>query len=236
MIRIAIIEDEEIHAKRLHNFCQQYAQESGEKIQAALFENGISFLEMYPGNFDAVFMDIAMPHMDGMECAQRLRKLDETVPLIFVTNMAQYAIKGYEVAAMDFMVKPIEYDEFALKMEKIQYILVHRGGAVVSVRQKNQTRMLKIQDITYVEIFNHDLLFHTRAEVLGTYGKLSSLEDDARFSGFVRCSQSHFVNCSYISAIGRESLLVNGEQIPIARRKKKACMEKIAAVLGRSGV
>lgn len=236
MIRIAIIEDEEIHAKRLHNFCQQYAQESGEEIQAALFENGISFLEMYPGNFDAVFMDIAMPHMDGMECARRLRKLDETVPLIFVTSMAQYAIKGYEVAAMDFMVKPIEYDEFALKMEKIQYILVHRGSAVISVGQKNQTRVLRIQDITYVEIFNHDLLFHTRTEVLETYGKLSSLEDDARFSGFVRCSQSHFVNCSYISAFGRESLTINGEQIPIARRKKKACMEKIAAVLGRSGV
>ena len=174
-----------------------------------------------------------MPHIDGMECARRLRKIDGDTPLVFVTSMAQYAIRGYEVNAMDFMVKPVTYDEFTLKMDKIIRYLTRYGGSVVTVKLKDEVRVLNVRDSAYIEVYNHDLKYHTRTETLETPGKLSALEEDPAYAHFVRCSQSYLVNCAFITAIGQESLTVDGSAIPIARRKRKECMEKIAQVLGR---
>ena len=233
MYRIAIVEDDPAYAEQLMGYCQRYAQERAAPMQAICFSDGLAFLDDFRGEMDAVFMDIAMPHMDGMECARRLRKIDGDTPLVFVTSMAQYAIRGYEVNAMDFMVKPVTYDEFTLKMDKIIRYLVRYGGNVVTVKLKDEVRVLNVRDITYIEVYNHCLKYHTRTETQETLGKLSALEEDPAYAHFVRCSQSYLVNCAFITAISQETLIVDGNVIPIARRKRKECMEKIAQVLGR---
>ena len=236
MLRVAIVEDEADHAKRLMKYLESYAAQAGLEAHAEWFPDALSFLEKYRGGYEAVFLDIAMPHMDGMECARRLRELDENVALLFVTSMAHYAIRGYEVNAMDFLVKPVEYDEFAMKMERLCRYLQRRQPTGVAVKQKDRVRVLNVQDIVYIEIYNHELVYHTRTEALTTYGKLSTLEEDGRFSSFIRCSQSYLVNCAWVTAVGQEALtVVTGAEIPIARRKRKECMEKIAVVLGRNG-
>ena len=235
MYRIVIVEDDSAYMEQMKEYCQRYAQERGVPLQTLCFRDGMEFLDEFRGGMDAVFMDIAMPHMDGMECARRLRRIDGDTPLVFVTSMAQYAIRGYEVNAMDFMVKPVTYDEFTLKMDKIIRYLKRYGGNAVTVKQKDEVRVLNVRDITFIEVYNHCLQYHTRAETLETPGKLSALEEDPAYAHFVRCSQSYLVNCAFITAIGQETLTVNGSAIPIARRKRKECMEKIAQVLGRGG-
>ncbi len=235
MYRIAIVEDDSAYTEQMKEYCQKYAQERGTPLQTLCFCDGMEFLDAFQGGIDAVFMDIAMPHMNGMDCARRLRKIDDATPLIFVTSMAQYAIRGYEVNAMDFIVKPINYDEFTVKMDKIIRYLRRYGGTVVTVKTKDEVRVLNVRDVTYIEVYNHNLKIHTRTETLETIGKLSALEEDPAFSHFVRCSQSYLVNCAYISAIGQETMTVDGNAIPIARRKRKECMERIAQVLGRGG-
>ena len=77
--------------------------------------NGMNFLDDYKGDCDLIFMDIAMPHMDGLETAAALRKRGDNTCLIFITSMAQYALKGYEVNAFDFLVKPLAYELFCIK-------------------------------------------------------------------------------------------------------------------------
>lgn len=233
MYQIAIVEDDEAYAAQLTEYCRRYARERDVPLQTHHYADGLQFLDAFRGGMDAVFMDIAMPHLDGMECARRLRQLDDATPLIFVTSMAQYAIRGYEVNAMDFIVKPVEYEEFTVKMDKVLRYLKRYGGHMITVKRKDEVRVLNARDVTYIEIYNHSLKFHTRGETQETLGKLSALEEDPAFAHFVRCSQSYLVNCAYITAIGQEMLTVDGQSIPIARRKRRECMEKIAQALGR---
>ena len=119
MVKIAIVEDEKESFQRLKELIGRYEREKNEKIETRWFTEGLTFIDEYNvGEYDCVFMDIDMPHINGMETAKELRKLDSVVPLIFVSIMVQYAIEGYSVDAMDFLVKPIQYLTFSMKLEK----------------------------------------------------------------------------------------------------------------------
>ncbi|MBR1813100.1 MAG: response regulator transcription factor [Lachnospiraceae bacterium] len=123
MIRIAVVEDEKEYSDQLFSYLERFRKETHQAVSAELFCDGMSFLDEYKGDFDIVFMDIAMPHMNGLEAAKKLRQVDGIVCLIFITTLAQYAIRGYEVDALDFLVKPVTYELFRLKLEKALFYL-----------------------------------------------------------------------------------------------------------------
>ena len=117
MYRIALVEDELDAADALAAFLDRYAQERGLDFALARFTNAMDF-ELTKESFDLVFMDIQMPGINGMEAAHLLRTYDEVTPIVFVTNLAQYAVRGYEVDALDFIVKPVTYFNFRMRMDK----------------------------------------------------------------------------------------------------------------------
>ena len=232
MLRIAIVEDEDAQAKALVSLVSSYAKEHDLPLKTQVFCNGFDFLEGYEGNFDLILMDIGMPHMDGMTCAHKLREMDESVLLLFVTSMAQYAIGGYEVGAFDFLVKPISYPFFSQKLSRALRQLQKRKEATYPLHLPERTLILEISQITYVEVYDHTLLFHTPQETYETYGKLSSLEMDERFKSFAKIGKSQLVNCQYITAIEDTTVTVAGTVLPLARRRKKECLEKMASSMG----
>lgn len=232
MLRIAIVEDESGFAQTLVRYCERYGNEKNEEISTICYDNPNVFLQKYRGEIDVVLMDILMPQMNGMECARRLRKRDENVILCFVTNMAQYAIQGYEVGAVDFIIKPVSYDEFFMKLNRITRILKKQASATILISSRNEIKKVDLRDISFVEVYNHSLIYHTSEGDYEAYGKLSSLEEDERFRCFIRVSPSHLVNCAVISSVQDDSLIVNDVHIPISRRRRKECLEKMAAILG----
>lgn len=232
MPRIAIVEDENRCAQTLVKFCEKYESSQNEKITTVCYENPTVFLQNYKGEFDIILMDIIMPQMNGMECARQLRKIDENVILCFVTNMAKYAIHGYEVGAVDFIIKPVSYDEFSMKLNRILRILKKQAPTTILINNRNETKNIDLRDIYFIEVYNHSLVYHTSSGDYEAYGKLSSLEADERFRNFIRVSQSHLVNCRMITSIHDNSLTVRDINVPISRRRRKECLEKIAAILG----
>ncbi len=232
MLKIAIVEDEAEATQRIVQYCKMYASEKSMEISVSAYANPVDFLEKYRGEYDVVFMDIMMPLMDGMECAKYLREKDENVLLCFVTSMAQYAIHGYEVGAFDFILKPVGYAEFYMKLDRMLRILGRRMEATVLINSKNAVNNVAVRDLTYVEVYNHMLIYHTRAGQYEAYGRLSDLEADGRFRRFLRVTPSHLVNCDHISSLTEDSMIVNGIRLPVSRRRRKECLEKMAALLG----
>ena len=117
-MKIAIVEDTKIHVKQLESHLDRYQQEEGETFEVFTFSDGLKFLDSIKQGYDIIFMDINMPYIDGMETAKRLREIDRYACLIFITELSQYAISGYEVAAFDFVVKPVSYEMFRPKSSK----------------------------------------------------------------------------------------------------------------------
>lgn len=128
LFRIAIVEDEKKDSDLLENYIARYFSEeaSENRYQVTVFNNAGVFVEHYRADFDLILLDIQMPGMNGMDAAAALRKKDSSVLLVFVTNMAQYAVKGYDVNAAGFILKPVSYYDFLLRIRKCIGILQTR--------------------------------------------------------------------------------------------------------------
>ena len=118
MVRIGLVDDDSEHLKLMREFLGRYEREEKVGFSIEEYRDGLSFVEDYDGTLDVVFLDIEMPHIDGMTAAKKIRERDQTLGIVFVTNMAQFAIHGYEVNAIDFIVKPVSYYVFADKLKK----------------------------------------------------------------------------------------------------------------------
>ena len=144
MIKIAIVEDTPAEAQTLSDSVAAFFKKEGAAFECTVYGDAMSFLTGYKSVYDMVFMDIELPLLDGMTAAEKLRKFDKKILLIFVTNMAQFAVKGYAVDAFDYIVKPVRYQNFEMKMKKalariraeMDAIVVAKPGGMIRVRTR----------------------------------------------------------------------------------------------------
>ena len=163
-----------------------------------------------------------MPMLNGMDAARLLREKDEKVILIFVTTMRQYAIQGYEVAASDFIVKPVAYPEFALKFTKVLARLEHVMPPDVLIRTDTSFVRLSPRDVRYVEVKGHHCVYHTASGEYRQYQTMKSAESALAGQGFVRCNSFLLVNLTHVDRIDGMNVIVGGEPLQISHPKRKA--------------
>lgn len=99
MLRVALLDDNTDDITLLQNYLRRYQEKNQIRMQVTSYVSSLEFMEEYDASYDVIFLDVEMPGMDGMQVAREIRKKDETAGIIFITNMAQYAIRGYEVNA-----------------------------------------------------------------------------------------------------------------------------------------
>lgn len=227
MINVAIVEDEKKSAELLARYISDYVHSSGEELRVTAFGNAVDFLSNYRAEFDIVFMDIEMPGMDGMTASRKLRETDPVTVIVFVTNMAQFAVKGYEVGALDYIVKPLSYYDFRLKLQRaVNFVRSHDDKILNIVKSGGYVRV-RIRDIMYVEVMGHKVAYHLNDAVIGEYRSLSSLEEVLRGSHFIRCNNYCLVNPVHITYVHGLTIRVGGEELTISHPKKKAFMQSL---------
>ena len=169
-------------------------------------------------------MDIEMPNMDGLSAARRMREIDSNVALVFVTNLARYAINGYEVSALDYILKPLDYDAFYLKMQKVlrycQTQQQRRQQSVVIPTADGNTH-LPLSELLYVEVVSHTLIYHTLSHDYETYGTLKNVEKELSPHGFFRCNSCYLVNLQYIRRIDGYTVYVGKTPLAISHPRRK---------------
>lgn len=226
------MEDETEEAETMRSYFARYAQESGTTFTVTHFKSAEAFLSRYRPVYDLVLMDICLPKASGMDAAAQLRRVDQSVPLIFVTNMAQFAVKGYEVDAFDFVVKPVTYANFALKLRRLLDRLSARREAEVLVTLSDHMIRLSASQIKYIEISGHRMVYHTTGGEVNAYGNLKETEAALDPAIFARCNSCYLVNLNYVQAIQGHTVLVDGESLQISRPRRRAFIQALNDYLG----
>lgn len=234
MLNIAIIEDDADFAAALKDDLTRIAKESGKVFNIYLFSNIENFLLPRSYGFEIVFFDIELPGMNGMTGAKKFRETDMDAVIIFITSLANYAINGYEVGALDYMVKPISYNNLALKVKKAIKKIENKNGKLLVFHSKSGIIKLNSNEVLYMEIMSHTLSIHTDdGSCIETTGNLSVFEKELEGYFFSRCNSCYLINMRAVSRIaGMTVYLENGEELAISRRKKKDFLSDFTKYVG----
>ena len=226
-VKIAIVDDDLQCVRILKDHLARYCTEMGFEAKISEYGNGRSFLDAKQ-RFDIIFLDIDMPVLDGLDAARRLREKDESAVIIFVTSLAQYAIKGYAVNALDFIVKPVSYSAFLFTMKRAQKAVSSRKSANLVIETRDGLVRRNSEELLYVEVQGHNLTYHFGDSTVAARGKLSSVEDKLGSCGFLRCNNCYLVNPRYIKAIKGYEVHIGKDVLVISHPRKKQFMEDLS--------
>ena len=234
MVSIAIVEDGDKEAAALPRCVERYEKENCARFSYVRFSDAMSFLE-YREAVDIVFMDIMLPNISGIEAARQLRKFNDTTIIIFVTNMAQFAIQSYEVDAFDYVLKPVTYERVTKKLDKALAMISAHTDKVLVISQPNGFAQIPSESVYYIEVRGHKLSYHTDKGKLTEHGSLGELENTLRDMNFLRCNSCYLVNPKYISSVtGMMVKMVNGDELKISQPKRKSFIDSLTRWMRQS--
>lgn len=221
--RIGIVEDTTRDQQKLTEHLTRYEKENNEgPFEVKAFSSGQSFLKDFtPFSFDILFLDIQLGDYNGIDLAKEIRKTDNQVIIIFETELEKYAIKGYEVNALDFMLKPIHYSSLSLRLDKTIRLLAMNNNDTLVVPTNCGFTKIKVDDLLYVEVTGHKLFFHTKDSTIQVKGTMSQTVKKLEKYQFLQCNNCYLVNPSKITCIEKYDCILGDIVLQISHPKKK---------------
>lgn len=232
MYHIAIVEDEAEFSAQLQEYVKQYQKENDVPIKVSVFSDGAEILEDYEPLYDIILLDIEMPKVNGMDAAEQIRQMDAGVVLMFITNMATYAIRGYEVGALDFVMKPINYYTFSMKFTRAIKRARQKEERQILLSLPDGVKRLSIQQIHYVEVQNRMLHYYTDEGEFVLRGTMASVEEMLTPYPFVKCNHWYMVNLMHVSEVRKNTAVVAGHELEISRRNRTAFLKALTDYVG----
>ena len=227
LTRIAIAEDDRQYREQIRQYLRRYERENDCAFSITEFEDGDAVVEHYTADYDILLLDIELPLLSGMQAAEESRRRDADVVIIFITNSPQYAIQGYRVSALDYLVKPVSYPALA---ESIRRALLQRDRSrdrFLVLNERSGRQRIRIRGIRYVEVRDHDLTYHTVDGDLQVRGTFREAEEMLTRSGFFRCNKGILVNLAYVDGVDGQDIRLGREIIRLGNTKKRAFMDAL---------
>ena len=235
MIRIAIVEDDERNRVVLLEHLRRYEAEHGVAFDVATFADGRDILARFRPVYDIVLLDIEMEHVDGMTTARRIREVDRDVVLVFITNAPQYAIGGYQVAALSYLLKPVPYASLSAELDRCLAQVARRDHGHLMLADGTEQHRVNIVDIVYVESVKHRLTVHTTEREYSLVGSLSSMEEQLEGKDFFRSNNCYLVNLRHVTGVQQTScVMMGGDDLQVSRPRRKAFLAALSDYVGES--
>lgn len=228
-MRIAICEDEKIYADKVSEKCKAFFLNQGEKAEIQWFTDGAPFLKtLREGrSYDLILLDLQLEHSDGMEIAEKIRKKDETVPLIFVTGMESRAAEGYGVEALDYVVKT----QLDLRLEKAlgRFWKKWQEHSLIFETSNGETVILAFSEILWIESEGRGVkIVTTSREYHNASLPIGKVTEKLPQESFVEIHKSVYVRIEAIKRIGQDAVVMcNDAALPLSRRKRKEVMGRV---------
>lgn len=232
MIKIAIVEDDAAYALQLQEYLHQYEKEFGEIFEITAYTDGDEIVHRYKSQYDIILMDIEMKLMDGMSAAEEIRKVDTEVVIIFITNIPQYAIRGYAVDALDYVLKPVDYFAFSQRLNRAIARMRKREKKTIMIHVKGGMVRIEVSNIYYVESYGHTLNFHTTSGIHESVGTMREMEKQLVPEGFFRGNNGYLINLEHVESIQDGYAILKKEQLLLSRGRRKEFIEALTRYWG----
>ena len=224
-MRIAICEDNLDHAKILSEYINRWAAHKGVKVLLVHYESAEMFLFSWSkdNTFDLAFLDIELKHTNGLELAQSIRKQDQGMLLVFTTGLQNYVLRGYEVQAFRYMLKPIKEKECCKTLNNAFLAIQNQKADTFVIIQETQSIRLLKREIYYFEMDNHYVKVHTTKGMYRYKENLSNVGSMLGEPRFCRCHRSFIVNLEHVATINQTKVEIdNGDILPVSRSRWQA--------------
>lgn len=232
MIRTAIVEDQQKTSDTIKSFLEKFGEANQQKFEIKQFYDGVDIVNDYGAGFELVFMDIQMAKMNGMDAAKEIRKIDSEVMIIFITNLPQFAVQGYEVDATGFLIKPVKYDIFCQQMDKVMRRVAVKQKEYMALNVNGGMRRVDLSELIYIESDGHYLVFHMMSEDITILSSMKEMEKQLSDKGFFRCNSGYLINLKYVESVDKNTAIVGGVELQISRAKKKKFLESLTEYIG----
>ena len=236
MPRIAVVDDQPDMRQQLCSMIDQYSRENNCMLEVTAFSDGAQVITNYCKGFDIIFLDVEMKHLDGMETARRIRERDGGVLIVFITNMAQYAIRGYAVGALDYVLKPVPYFAFSQQLQKAVEKVSRHARHYLAVPVEGGLRRLDTVQIYYLESEGHRVHFYTEDGEFTAPGALKTFEEKLAACPFARCNRGYLVNLAQVRGVQQGVVEVGPYELQVSRPKRKSFLAALADHIGGEGV
>jgi DNA-binding LytR/AlgR family response regulator len=226
VITIRIVDDDPVAAQQLVGHIRRYQAERQETFAVDVLMDGAQLVEQYRSDVDILFLDVDMPGMDGFTAAQQIRQLDSDVVIVFVTALGHYAIRGYEVGALSYLVKPVPY--FAFSQQLMRSVAAVRRRPVddfLVLPTRGGIARIPTADIVYAESARRHTVVHTADGAYQAPITLKQLEDDLSGRAFYRSNNCYVVNLRHVTGVQEgDCLLADGSRLAISRSRRRGFM------------
>lgn len=212
-MKIAIVENEELQAQNLQEFLHKWLQEHNILYEIVHFKSGEEIIASKIKNFDLVFMDILMDGIDGVTTAHKLRELGFNGQLVFLTSFAEYVFEGYNVHALNYLLKPVDYSKVA---KCIEYVIKSLDAGLYTFQHRECVYRIPFSEIICFSSDNHYTQIITTQ---GTYRQMEPLRKIYSYlpEQFLYCHRTAIINIEHVLMLnGRELLLSNKMSIPVS--------------------
>lgn len=229
MIKIAIVDDEEIAAEKINRIIKDILNKSNLKYQIDIYTDPTKFLSDYfKVKFNVLFIDIDMPIQSGFDISEKIRKTNNNLPIIYITNRDDLVYKAFKYKAIGFIRK--EHIESELP-DVISLVLkeINMCSNEISINFSGKLYKINIDDIVYIHSEDHNVYFHInkQKEIIKTRSTLTSFSESNEFAKFISISASCLVNYLHIFSIEKDCILLkNNEKLYIPRRRITDVKEK----------
>ena len=224
-MKIAVCEDQAVQSDLLNTQIKNWANERDINISIDNFETAESFLFQWSdyNKYDIIFLDIKLSKMSGIKLSNIIREKNKIIDIVFVTGFFKYALHGYKVGALQYLIKPIKTLDLYFCLDKtLNRINDNNETSTLIIETTKKIIKLDYNEIYCCIMFSPYIDIHTNSEKITLRKKISEIGEILPSKYFVRCHRSYIVNVKYVKSITKKNVLLeNGVQIPISRGKYK---------------